>query len=40
MTPSRPICERCDAIIFGPAHVVEVSRLTHRGPELERVVDC
>jgi hypothetical protein len=28
-------CDRCGLVIIGPVHVVDVSRLTHRGPELE-----
>jgi hypothetical protein len=37
--PAR-FCERCSMIIMGPVSVVEISRLTHREPELERQILC
>lgn len=37
--PSR-WCERCGAWIQGPVNIIEISRLAHAGPELERVITC
>lgn len=38
--PTPKWCQRCAGLIVGPVHVVELSRLTHAGPELERTITC
>lgn len=37
---TRQCCRRCGAAILGPVHVVELSRLTHEGPECQAFVIC
>jgi hypothetical protein len=37
---SRRCCDRCGSIILGPVQVIELSRRSHRGAELERTVVC
>jgi hypothetical protein len=36
----RRCCDRCGSIILGPVQVIELSRQSHRGAELERSVVC
>ena len=36
----RRCCGRCGSAILGPVVVIEISRLTHRGAEMERWVLC
>ena len=37
---SRRCCDRCGSIILGPVQVIELSRQSHRGAELDRTVVC